>query len=51
MQNTQNANNGVTDIQSDVTTDNNSNEVWFDTLADLIMRFNNREKISKSCLG
>ncbi|EMZ39252.1 hypothetical protein C826_01228 [Helicobacter bilis WiWa] len=42
--NTQNANNGVTDIQSDVTTDNNSNEVWFDTLADLIMRFNNREE-------
>ncbi|MCI7411514.1 MAG: autotransporter outer membrane beta-barrel domain-containing protein, partial [Helicobacter bilis] len=44
MQNTQNANNGVTDIQSDVATDNNSNEVWFDTLADLIMRFNNREE-------
>ena len=44
MQNTQNANNGVTDIQSDVTSDNNSNEVWFDTLADLIMRFNNREE-------
>ncbi|WP_254422374.1 autotransporter outer membrane beta-barrel domain-containing protein [Helicobacter bilis] len=44
MQNTQNANNGVTDIQSDITTDNNSNEVWFDTLADLIMRFNNREE-------
>ena len=42
--NTQNANNGVTDIQSDITSDNNSNEVWFDTLADLIMRFNNREE-------
>lgn len=36
--------NGATDIQSDITSDSGSNEVWFDTLADLIMRFNNREE-------
>ncbi|TLD79357.1 autotransporter outer membrane beta-barrel domain-containing protein, partial [Helicobacter trogontum] len=35
---------GATNIQSDVTSDSAVNEVWFDTLADLIMRFNKREE-------
>ncbi|MCI5785826.1 MAG: autotransporter outer membrane beta-barrel domain-containing protein, partial [Helicobacter trogontum] len=35
---------GATNIQSDVASDSAVNEVWFDTLADLIMRFNKREE-------